>query len=669
MVTFTDNTAYLSMRRFISHVSILFLFFLHQGVSAQNVPDSLVNKLARAYNDSVKTFTLLQMGESIEAVAPANSMEFYQQALEIARRSKNNGNVFLTWINIGNCYIETNKMDSAIAGFDSSIAVARILKDSLLVARGIANMGNVYLHKNDRVKSLELYLLAAKMIELGNSPILPILYSNINALLEEQQEHTRALEFANKAVALAIKNRDTTSLVDAYINMSVSYNQLKQYDTAFHLLEKALLLANTKADLYQLVTIYNNMGDYFRVKNDFPAAEVKYLEMYRYSKQMGNQYFLSSAALVLAKVNYELKNQQTALKYILESEQLANAIGERAELKDIYEVRAQIEEAAGNFKLASSYYSKTLDLSDSLFKAETSEKVAEVEARYQNEKKQQDIIQLEKDKAIHLLTIKHKTTLNYFLLASVVVLLILALMIYRYFINGQQLAKQQDELQQIHISQLEKDKQLVVVDSMLKGQEEERTRLAKDLHDGLGGLLSGIKFSLSNMKDNLIVTPDNMSVFERSLDMIDTAIKELRRVAHNMMPEMLTKFGLDEALNEYCNAINATKLLSVKYQSHGMASRIDQSAEIIIYRIIQELLNNVLKHSAATEVFVQLVRDNSRLSVVVEDNGKGFSVHQPSGNTGVGLSNIRSRVDYLKGQLDVHSAPDKGTLINMEFKV
>src|SRR6185436_16432928 len=125
------------------------------------------------------------------------------------------------------------------------------------------------------------------------------------------------------------------------------------------------------------------------------------------------------------------------------------------------------------------------------------------------------------------------------------------------------------QLQQQRISELEKDRQLVAVDSMLKGQEEERSRLAKDLHDALGGLLSGVKFSLSNMKDNLIITPDNMTVFERSLDMIDTSIKELRRVAHNMMPEMLVKFGLDEALKEYCNSINATKLLTVNYQSFG----------------------------------------------------------------------------------------------------
>lgn len=160
-----------------------------------------------------------------------------------------------------------------------------------------------------------------------------------------------------------------------------------------------------------------------------------------------------------------------------------------------------------------------------------------------------------------------------------------------------------------------------------------------------------------------------MAVFERSLDMIDTSIKELRRVAHNMMPEMLTKFGLDEAVKEYCNSINAAKLLMVKYQSLGMDNRLDKSTEILVYRIIQELLNNTLKHSGATESFIQIIKEGNRLNVVVEDNGKGFDTASLEKNKGAGWTNIRSRVEYLKGQLDIHSEPGKGTLVNIEFNV
>jgi two-component system, NarL family, sensor kinase len=204
---------------------------------------------------------------------------------------------------------------------------------------------------------------------------------------------------------------------------------------------------------------------------------------------------------------------------------------------------------------------------------------------------------------------------------------------------------------------------------MLKGQEEERGRLAKDLHDGLGGLLSGVKFSLINMRDNLVITPENMAVFERSLVMIDTSIRELRRVAHSMMPEMLLKFGLDEALKEYCNSINATGLISIKYLSFGMETRLDEPMEIIIYRIVQELLNNSLKHAHATTAFVQLVKEEDRLSVVVEDNGQGFDTAILDEGRGAGWTNIRSRVDYLKGQMEVHADAAKGTSVYIEFNL
>ena len=169
------------------------------------------------------------------------------------------------------------------------------------------------------------------------------------------------------------------------------------------------------------------------------------------------------------------------------------------------------------------------------------------------------------------------------------------------------------------------------------------------------------------MKGNFISTADNMAVFERTLDMIDGSIKELRRVAHNMMPEILIKYGLDEALKEYCNIISNTQLLKVKYQSVGMDNRPDKSSEIIVYRIVQELLNNIMKHARATEAFVQLIREGTRLNLVVEDNGRGFDPLLPENNTGAGWVNIRSRVEYLKGELDIHSDIGQGTLVNIEF--
>jgi signal transduction histidine kinase len=411
------------------------------------------------------------------------------------------------------------------------------------------------------------------------------------------------------------------------------------------------------------------MGDYFLKKKDFSSSLVKYLESYDYARQMGNKYHLCTICTALAQVYNKINENGKALQYILQAENLANEVGTRTDLKEIYKTRADIEQQTGNYKLSGEYFLKTLIVSDSLFKTETNAKVAGLEAQYQNEKKQKEIVRLEKDQQIQLISLKQKSTLNYFLTGAVAALMIVGFLGYRNTRHRHRLSRQQDELQQHRISELEKDKQLVAVDSMLKGQEEERSRLAKDLHDGLGGLLSGVKFSLSNMKDNLIVTPDNMAVFERSLDMLDTSIKELRRVAHNMMPEMLTKFGLDEALREYSNSVTATKLLNVKYQSFGMHERLAKSFEIIIYRIVQELINNVLKHSLSSDVLVQLVKEGHRVNVLVEDNGKGFDTSILETNKGAGWTSIKSRVDYLRGRIDIHSEINKGTSVTMEFNV
>jgi signal transduction histidine kinase len=650
--------------------AVLLMLFAANNLRAQNIPDSLLKKLAASSNDSAKGITLLEIGESIEQATPEKSMDYYRQALSLGKQIKNNRVILSSYHDIGVCYINLNKMDSAINAFETAIPFTRLLNDTLREARLLGNIGNAYLHKKDRVTAIEYYLKSARLWETcADQNYLPLVYSNINGLLDEQKEHNKAVEYGSKAVALAQKLGDEYSEVVGLVNLAATYGYLGQHEKQYELLNKALPLSKETKDLDQIATVYHIMGDYFFKKENFSSSVDNYLESYTYVKQMGNKYHLCTISTALAQVYYKLNQNGKALQYILQAEKTANEVGTRTDLKEIYKTRAEIEQQAGNYKLASEYFLKTLTVSDSLFKSETSEKIAEVEAQYQNEKKQKEIVQLEKDKQIQSLSIKQKSTLNYFLIGSLVALLIVGFLLYRNLRHRQQLAKQQDELQQQRIRELEKDKQLVAVDSLLKGQEEERSRLAKDLHDGLGGLLSGVKFSLSNMKDNLVITPDNMAVFERSLDMINTSIIELRRVAHNMMPEMLTKFGLDEALKEYCNTINATKLIMVKYQSHGMTARIDKSVEIIIYRIIQELLNNTMKHAAATEAFVQLIREANRLNIVVEDNGKGFDATLPENNKGAGFANIRSRVGYLKGQVDIHSEQGKGTLVNVEFNI
>lgn len=210
----------------------------------------------------------------------------------------------------------------------------------------------------------------------------------------------------------------------------------------------------------------------------------------------------------------------------------------------------------------------------------------------------------------------------------------------------------------------ENEKQLLALNSILKGQEEERSRMAKDLHDGLGGLLSGIKLTLSSMKGNMILQEKDVQLFSKSIGQLDNAITEMRRVAHNLMPEALLKFGLHEAIQDFCDSINESNTVKVKFVQLGMGT-MEKSTEVVLYRIIQELSNNAIKHAAAKNVLIQIDIHEKGITLTVEDDGKGFDVS--AAVKGAGLSNVQSRVDYLKGAIHIHSGIGEGTSVNIEI--
>ena len=255
--------------------------------------------------------------------------------------------------------------------------------------------------------------------------------------------------------------------------------------------------------------------------------------------------------------------------------------------------------------------------------------------------------------------------LTYFEIAIVLELLFFAL--------GLGYKNKMDEIEKVEAKdalKIEVERQQVRhLNALSEVQEQERSRFAKDLHDGLGGMLSGVKLSLANMKGNMILSGDHVQTFERSLDMLDNSILELRRVAHNLMPEALVKFGLTSALKDFCDFVNSSKVIHVIFQQVGNVKRLDLSMEVVLYRVANELVNNALKHSQASEIIMQLNYDDHSLTLTVEDNGVGFDKSILQKTTGSGWPNIQSRIAYLKGSLDIETSPGNGTAVNITIPV
>ncbi len=305
-----------------------------------------------------------------------------------------------------------------------------------------------------------------------------------------------------------------------------------------------------------------------------------------------------------------------------------------------------IYKTKGNNKLALEHFEKYANSRDSMSEANIDDRLKVVRYDYET--------QLQKRQ------LQQKSNQITSLIAGLIGLLIIAFLVYRFLNIRKNLAENQ-------VKQFQQEKQIIASNALFEGQEAERSRMAKDLHDGLGGMLSGIKLNLSAMKGNVIIAEHDAQMFTKSISQLDSAISEMRRIAHNMMPEALLKFGLNEAVQDFADGINESKIISVKYQHIGLKNRLEKSTEVILYRIIQELCNNTIKHAQAKNIFIQLNQHEQGITLTVEDDGQGFDSKNIGNSRGAGLQNVQSRVDFLKGTLHIDSVLEQGTSAIIEI--
>jgi signal transduction histidine kinase len=200
--------------------------------------------------------------------------------------------------------------------------------------------------------------------------------------------------------------------------------------------------------------------------------------------------------------------------------------------------------------------------------------------------------------------------------------------------------------------------------SVIEAEEKERIRIATDLHDGVGQLLSAAKLNLSSLESKLnLHNTDEQTAFKNAIDLVDDSVKEVRAVSHNMMPNTLLKLGLASAVKEFITKIQGTPNLKVNLEIVGLTGRLEQEKETILYRVIQEVVSNIIKHAKASELTLQLIKHEKEISILIEDNGVGFDTSKMNDFDGIGLKNILSRVEFINGTVHFDSVVNRGTTV------
>ena len=643
------------MRRIIC----LFLFLAQVVlIKAQdNKKDSLLKLLPSAKGDTAKVMLLLNIADTYET-NNQDSAVYYLEKSRLLSESLGFPKGIYHYYN-QSAIVSFTKGDytTAMEQNNKGLVLARQLKDSSKVINMLNNIAIVCAYLGDFESQLNYTLQVKDAVEaVKDSSKLAAVYHGVANVYFNLKQYRRSTDYALLAVRIYTEFKKRNVYINrVYATIGQDYDELKMSDSALYFYEKAIEESVKVNDKYALGAIYGYLCDLYEARNQFGEMLKAGERSLALARELQSRQMVAYSLYNVAYANFYNGNNVIARKNIDEALEISTKDSLLEEMKFSYLVLSYIAARDGDYETSSWARRKKDSIQEAIFNEQIIKSTSELEKKYETEKKDKQIVmqqsQLQKRKII-----------NYVLFGSAAVLLILTLLTYRNY-------DQKKKLQQQRITELETEKKLTATEAVLKGEEQERTRLAKDLHDGLGGMLSGIKYSFQTMKGNLIMTPDNQQAFERSMDMLDSSIKEMRRVAHNMMPEALVKFGLDTALKDFCNDINQSGALKVTYQSMGLENAvIDQTTAITIFRIVQELINNTMKHASAKTAIVQVTKTDGNISITVEDDGKGFDPVILKGSRGIGWNNIRSRVEYLKGKLDVQSEPGKGTSVLIELK-
>lgn len=652
------------MKYFLLWAIGLLAFSSHAQVAVKR--DSLLALARDAGQDTARVWAWMEAGKLYLQTQPDSALLYIDQALALAKE-------IAFERGIAKCCINRSFALNNLARYQESVAECRIaipicerlgLHKELVAAYN--NMGNAWDYLGNRWMAIDAFSKALKAMEgVKLPPNFPLTVRNgLARQYNDLRLYEKGFEYARQSVEDARAMGDSNAVAASLQIMAHSAMSVGREAEALGYCQRIYAIAKAADDPKLQVFALNNMSVLSFDKQPELSARMR-MEALQLARSSGDVFGMVAALENLAQYAIYQREFKAARGYAMEAMEKAKQGSMADEIARCYQLQADLALVDGDVAQYRVYRQLFQDTNDTLAGNALVRATQELETRYETEKKEQQIVQLEQQRALQQLRLRQKNGLIAGLAGFSVLLLLAGFLVVRNLRQRRRLAEQELQLQQQQIIQLKQEQQLSVADAVLQSQENERSRLARDLHDGLGGMLSGIKQSLNVMKGNQVLTETAARALGQVIDDLDRSIGELRHIARNMMPEALVRFGLRDALHDYCDHLRLSNSLPVHFQAYGLDDRLPQQTEVILFRVAQELLNNIIKHADATQILVQLMEGEGQVNLTIEDNGKGFDAEALKTAPGVGWLNIRSRIEYLNGVLDLKSAPGKGTSVHV----
>ena len=603
---------------------------------------------------------------------------------------------------LGCCYYWKGSLDSALLMYGIALEHRLVYGDSAMISGTHNNIAKVYENKGEYALALEHYENAYDFVTDDQRKAR--LKNNMSTLYKAIGEYNKALVCINEACIILKESKKPTHFALCQMNKANIYERMADYEKALALYQESAHIFEVEKDELNLAKLTSNIGDVQRKMGNIQEAVIVSNNALRKHERLSNLAGIAGAKQNLGIIYKAMGEFSKARNYFTDAIEKWTKIGSKPKQAACWinlgnlclneqeynkaktaflEADTLLSESSihrgdlyyglsfalanlNQYEEAFAFQQKHSALRDSIELQMT--QTRNLEARYQEAENKLALLGTEKQLAIE--RSKREKYFRYALMFGFALLAVLFMWLYHDFeTKKKQLLLETKQIRKDQkIEELLNNQERLSIQNMLEGQEKERERIAKDLHDRLGSMLSMVKLHFQKTNENIEeLKQQSREDYSKANKLLDQACDEVRKIAHNLVSGVLKNFGLVAALEELKTTLINTGQYDVEFIANQLEDRLSSKYEIAIYRIVQELTSNIMRHAEANEMSIQLLRKKNSIHISVEDNGKGFNTKNEAIRKGIGLKNIESRLYPLNGSLDIDSVPGRGTSVFIEI--
>jgi signal transduction histidine kinase len=606
--------------------------------------DSLRNNIATAKNDKQRSEAVFRLCDEANSLNPDTLNKYSGMGNMLALRLQNQQAIIQSQLYRAMLLSREGRFDAELNLIDSSLLALKNLNNPGLETRFGLLKTNVLIRLNKQKEAINYSLQILHYAEINKDKVTQVRAKTIIgwAYMEIGQNRD-ALNWLLAGDALQQTLPKNLWQPFLYSNIAAVYNEMKKNDSAEYYIKIALQESLEKNDLSYLANtyfIYAGISADLKRKKQAEAFLEKGLLV---REKIGDAFYIVSDMYQMG-LNYADYNEpQKGIAVLRQGIDMAYKNNLVEKLPILYNALARNYKTAGNYVA----YGKTMDtivmLKDSIYKNNSAEAIAEMQTKYEVQKKENTIIQQHYDLA--------KKNMFIYSIGGVFAITV---------ISGFFFFQNRKKNQRLKIQAVEMEQKKKLAQAVMQAEEEERQRIAADLHDSVAQKMVVAKFNLEAFGNGMEIPEQKQTIYNNIHSLLKETAGEVRNLSHSMMPYAFARHGLAHSIKDFLDKIHK-KDCKINFNATGDFSHIPENIALMIYRIMQESIQNALKHSGATVIDVSMHCANNEADIIIEDNGKGFNINEI--NKGTGLKNIQSRVEFLNGKTEINSIVGKGTVI------